>query len=204
MSRQYCAACGFPEKVCLCHSISKIYHCPKISILQHPKETGHSKNTAKLIGLVIPNATIYVGHLPADFDNAQKHTNALNTTLIYPSALSTPIESASTILKHVEGSEDKELKALTLAHEHLILLDGSWRQAYALWQSNPWLHGLQAHHFDTPPNRQYNIRRSKKNHQLSTLEALAYSLDVLYKIDPRPLQNALAGLKSHWLKYSKP
>ena len=52
MPRPYCPRCDYPERTCLCHDIDRTGYSIKLTILQHPTEAGHAKNTARLINLV--------------------------------------------------------------------------------------------------------------------------------------------------------
>jgi DTW domain-containing protein YfiP len=105
------------------------------------------------------------------------------TLILYPSPESTAIENVR--------DAHSEIKTI-------ILLDGSWKQAYSIWQSFPTLRTFTAVHFDSPPLKQYGIRKSKKTYQLSSIEALSYSVSTLTNIDTSAYAIALAKMKHHW------
>ncbi|QPG05653.1 DTW domain-containing protein [Salinimonas marina] len=91
--RPYCSTCDFPVSTCVCSAIESI-SCPvKLIILQHHKEAGHAKNTARLVPLVIPDTLIVAGSQPEDFYPAQQLCEHYQSAVIYPSPGSQPIES---------------------------------------------------------------------------------------------------------------
>ncbi|MBL4631507.1 MAG: DTW domain-containing protein, partial [Paraglaciecola sp.] len=61
--------------------------------------------------------------------------------------------------------------------------DASWRKALKIWHQNPWLHSLHSWHFAKPPNNQYYIRRTTQENSLSTLESVAYVLELIHSTD---------------------
>lgn len=62
----------------------------------------------------------------------------------------------------------------------IILLDGTWSQAKALWWRNPWLLKLPRLGFRAPPQSIYGrVRRAPKPGYLATVEAAAAALDAL-------------------------
>ena len=59
----------------------------------------------------------------------------------------------------------------------LILLDGSWSQAKALWWRNPWLLKCRRLMLNPPaPSLYGNVRREPRRDSVSTLEAAALAL----------------------------
>ena len=53
----------------------------------------------------------------------------------------------------------------------VILLDGTWKKAYKMYQLSKNLHDLPTVNITTMPSSQYTIRKSSKPGALSTLEA---------------------------------
>jgi DTW domain-containing protein YfiP len=175
MKRIKCHHCEYPQSVCICDLLCTVCSTQKIIILQHPSEAKHAKNSAKLIHLCVPNSEIWVGETPEDFSplidwvNSQKES----ACLVYPSENSKPLE--------------KKTNQERNAPPAFILLDATWRKAYKLWKMNPWLHSLPAWHFDQPPASLYKIRKTSVTAGLSTLEALAYTLQLTQNIDNSPM-----------------
>lgn len=153
--------------------------------MQHPDESTHAKNTARLLTLSIQNSDIYVGEDPADFaEVAHKvEDDPKQFWVIFPNSQSQPIETWSIPLN------------FTLP-KNLILLDGTWRKAKKMWILNPWLHDLPSWHFQQPPKNQYRMRKTSMEYSLSTLEAAAYSLNCLSKFDSTNLLTLLNAMQS--------
>ena len=57
MPRSYCPRCDYPDRTCLCHAIDRTGYSTRLTILQHPSEAGHAKNTSRLITLVAEEDT---------------------------------------------------------------------------------------------------------------------------------------------------
>ena len=114
MPRSYCPRCDYPERTCLCHDIARTGYSIKLTILQHPTEAGHAKNTARLITLVAEGAEVVVGEQPEDFDGV-RHALLSNpgVVLLFPTSISVPLSEASQ----------------TSPVHRLVLIDGTWRKA---------------------------------------------------------------------------
>jgi DTW domain-containing protein YfiP len=147
-----------------------------IIILQHPKEAKHAKNTVKLLTLGLKKITVFQGETHRDWaELAQKVVNQpQNYCLFYPHGQSTSIESVS--------SPPQKARYFPI-NQHVIFIDASWRKALKMWHLNPWLHSLNSWHFAHPPNNQYHIRHTTQENSLSTLESVAYVLELVYNTD---------------------
>ncbi|AZL84428.1 DTW domain-containing protein [Aliivibrio salmonicida] len=55
--------------------------------------------------------------------------------------------------------------------QRIILLDGTWKKAYKMWQLSTNLHGLPKVHLDTELSGNYRVRKAPKDNALSTAEA---------------------------------
>ena len=181
--RRYCSTCEFPLSTCVCSAIENLSSPVKLTILQHHKEAGHAKNTARLVPLAIQNAQIVAGSRPEDFHPAQQLCNQYRSAVIYPCSGSQPIESTA-FSQHLP--------------EQLIFLDGSWRQAYALYQQLTWLHPLPCWHFQQAPASGYHIRHTNKSDSLSTLEAVAYCLSQGYQCNSASLLTLQQRMQQFW------
>jgi DTW domain-containing protein YfiP len=71
-------------------------------------------------------------------------------------------------------SRDPSISAL----DGIVVLDGNWRQAKALWWRNPWLLKLRRIVLSpTEPSKYGALRREPRRESLSTLEAIALALE---------------------------
>jgi DTW domain-containing protein YfiP len=142
----------------------------EVLILQHPLETSHAKNTARLLHLSLPRSQILVGEA---FDDASLHT-ALQapkyTLLLYPRA--TPPQPDPS-----PAPAPTQLKSP--ARLRLVVLDGTWRKSRKMLHTNPWLHSLPRWSLDDVPPSNYLIRKAHRPGQLSTLEATCAALGQL-------------------------
>jgi len=83
---------------------------------------------------------------------------------------------------------------LIAALDGIILLDGSWSQAKALWWRNPWLLKLRRLILAPPrPSLYGTLRKEPRADSVSTIEAAAYSLAAI-EGDPALVERALAPL----------
>jgi ribosome biogenesis protein Tsr3 len=84
---------------------------------------------------------------------------------------------------------------LIAALEGIILLDGSWAQAKALWWRNPWLLKLRRLILVPPRPSLYGaLRREPREDSVSTLEAAALCLAEI-EDDATIVERALVPLK---------
>ncbi|GAA0855191.1 tRNA-uridine aminocarboxypropyltransferase [Aliiglaciecola litoralis] len=160
----------------MCHAISPLTIPVKLVVLQHPLETKHAKNTARLIKLCVPDCELMVGESAEDFNVLQetiKQQN-INAGVLYPHQHSMALESA-------------KQRADFTPPDTLILIDATWRKAHKMWQLNPWLHSLPSWHFEQLPKADYRVRKSQLAHSLSTIEATSHALQHLFNVDTQPL-----------------
>ncbi|HIF9086551.1 TPA: tRNA-uridine aminocarboxypropyltransferase [Photobacterium damselae] len=160
MSR-YCKQCGKAIKACICHWIQTIDAKTELWILQHPSETKRAIGTARILTLSLPNSRLFVGE---DFSTHQELNQLLadpcrQAYVIYPGEGALPI------------SQVAQSAADTSAIQTLILLDGTWKKAFKMWQLSSNLQQLPAVMLDNADNGNYRIRKSPKENGVSTVEA---------------------------------
>ena len=181
--RPYCSVCRYPQKTCVCSAVTQICTPVQFLIIQHEKEAIHAKNTAKLVQLCLPDTPILsAGADEAEMAVADALNNAGSPAVIYPSPESTSLE--------------KTPRSGT--HDLFILLDGSWRQAYGLWQRFTQLHPLPQYHFSHAGPSDYRIRHTRSESGLSTLEAVAHVMKVTTETDPAPLYRLQQFMQAQW------
>ena len=85
----------------------------------------------------------------------------------------------------------------------VVVLDGSWREAKALWWRNPWLLKLRRMVFNPHRRSIYGrIRREPRREALSTLEAVAL---LLKHLDGGPeIEAALLGALDSLIAEARP
>lgn len=167
----------------MCDHIQPLSTSVRLIILQHPKETHHAKNTAKLVKLCLSDTFLTNGVDGPSFDEVSHSINPATTALCYPCQQSQPIEQLNTSTSPIDT---------------VMFIDGSWKQAYGMWQQYPWLQQLQLVHFDQAPVSEYQIRHTALDYSLSTLEAVAYGLHRLTGSDFSALNRLQQRMQSFW------
>ncbi|MFJ9992736.1 tRNA-uridine aminocarboxypropyltransferase [Pseudomonas putida] len=163
MPRPRCERCKRPLDHCLCPLIPALDSRTRVVLLQHPSETSHALNTARLAALGLRNAELLVGEVFEDL-------SALLATPGYRPALLFPGEQAEVVSAYGEGD------ALPLL---LIVPDGTWRKARKLLYLNPLLAALpRVTLADVAPSR-YRLRKAPEAGAVSTIEAVVQALNVL-------------------------
>ncbi len=159
MSRPQCPRCQRPSSHCLCALIPSLVSSTAVLILQHPSETGHALNTARLAALGLVNAELRTGavftDLPAD--------DGLESYLLFPG-------EHAVSLAELAG-DAKPLR--------LIVPDGTWRKARKLLHLNPHLASLPRAALPEGLASRYRLRKAPMPGALSTLEAIVVALNTL-------------------------
>ncbi len=125
MPRPRCERCQRPLDHCLCPLIPALDSRTRVILLQHPSETAHALNTARLAALGLNNAELRIGEV---FDDLHD----LLATPGYHPVLLFPGDDAQVLTAYGEAG-DKPLL--------LIVPDGTWRKARKLLYLNPLLGG---------------------------------------------------------------
>jgi DTW domain-containing protein len=166
LKRQLCSACLRPKITCICHLVSRVDTDIEVLILQHPLEVAETKGTARLLHLSLPNSQILIGEV---FD-ISKLASTKHTVLLYP--ISPEDHSLG-----IASPPELNLELLSDLHNiRLIIIDGTWRKSRKILCKNPYLQTLPRLVLDELPAGQYTIRKARKPHQLSTMEAATAAL----------------------------
>ncbi|KAJ8670526.1 hypothetical protein QAD02_001785 [Eretmocerus hayati] len=183
--REKCIQCRRPAAVCWCPGLpeSPLRPSSRIIILQHPAEVKRCLRTAPMLtlGLEKGKCLTYRGKKFPGFkhDGLLEIFNDPNTILLYPSPDAIPLDQLDIV-----GLNDQE-------PYNLILLDGTWPQAKAIYTSSPALSKLRSCKLVNVPTSEYVIRTQPTEGCLSTLESGAIALSIL---ENEPwLKNKLLG-----------
>ncbi|MBA6293940.1 DTW domain-containing protein [Colwellia sp. MB3u-70] len=190
MSRVLCQQCQRPEKACICaFTVAIDNHIPVI-VLQHPSEVKQSKGTVSLLKQSLTNCEVIVGETFADSDILRQRLiqYADNIVLLYPSKQALTLNFPTLTISGNNQSEGIERKLSEI--KCIIILDGTWKKAYRMFMSNSCLHNIN--HIVLPQGiaSLYEIRKTKKDHALSSLEACCHALARLEN-EPKKYQNLL-------------
>ncbi|MCE0911693.1 MULTISPECIES: tRNA-uridine aminocarboxypropyltransferase [Pseudomonas] len=163
MPRPRCERCQRPLDHCLCPLIPALDSRTRVILLQHPSETAHALNTARLAALGLNNAELRIGEVFEDLSE-------LLATPGYRPALLFPGEDAQVLSAYSEA-EDQPLL--------LIVPDGTWRKARKLLYMNPLLEGLPRVSLGAVTPSRYRLRKAPEVGALSTIEAVVGALNTL-------------------------
>jgi DTW domain-containing protein YfiP len=154
-----------------------------VLVLQHPREKKEALATAPSLVAALARAALATGlswpNLAAALGRAaDPHRWAvLYLGSAKPAALM-PGEAVVALDRH--GAAIPDQAAALAGIEGVVLLDGSWSQAKALWWRNPWLLKLRRIALaPAAPSRYGRLRREPRGESLSTLEAAALLLERL-------------------------
>jgi len=162
--RKKCTVCEKALAACICQHITIINSDIELIILQHPGEVKNAIGTARILNLSLPQCQILIGE---NFtDNTQLNAILNDPTrqcfLLYPSEESIAAEDFA---GNESSNRDANIKRT------FILLDGTWRKAFKMYQSSSNLQTLPAVRLNAEQASQYTIRQTSIEGGLSTVEA---------------------------------
>lgn len=168
--RVRCYECYRPQAHCLCGLVGQVKNKTEIVILQHTRERAHAFNTARIAEMSLARAEVRVGFIEDLAHDPSLRGRLEGFGLLYPSA------DARDLSQLPEGERPSKL----------VVLDGTWHHAKAMYRFIDALHGLP--HYTLPAGQVsgFRIRQQPKSYCLSTLEAIQSAL--------RCLEPDLAGL----------
>jgi DTW domain-containing protein YfiP len=183
-----CPHCQKPMPLCICDSVTPIKNRLGLLILQHPQEQDRALGTARLTAKHFPNATLRVGLSWPSLSKAlgQPVENASHWAVLYlGSARAADLEAEGEIVAlNRKGEIAENQRAILGKLEGVVLLDGTWSQAKALWWRNPWMLKCQRVILNpSRPSRYGSLRREPRKDGLSTIEAAA---TILAGLERRP------------------
>lgn len=189
-ARDKCQQCKRPVQVCWCPGLPKQRFNPasRIIILQHPAEVKRCLRTVPMLTLALEpgKCLIFRGKkfpLPKH-EGLAEILNDRNTILLYPSPKAAALDTLDPV--GINGQHPY----------NLVLLDGTWPQAKAIYHSSPALLLLRAYKLICEPTSEYVIRTQPKEGCLSTVETGASALSIL-EGDPEMREKMLGPL--HYL-----
>ncbi len=160
MTSRYCSQCGKARKACICDSIQSLDSGLELIILQHPTEEHRPMGTARILTLSLMNCHHFIGE---DFSRHDELNQLLcedevDHFVLYPG------DRALSVTEY-------QNQANPAYKQRAILLDGTWKKAYKMWQLSTNLHNLPAVRLPGEINGNYRIRKAPNDNALSTVEA---------------------------------
>jgi DTW domain-containing protein YfiP len=172
-----CAACGKPPPLCVCDATAPLETRVAVLILQHPQEQDRELGTGRLAHRQLANSELRIGlswrslaaALGRDADPRRWGVLYLGPTQALPERDVAVLDRHGTPL----ADPDAALGGL----EGIVVLDGTWSQAKALWWRNPWLLKLRRIILHPRFRSAYGtLRREPRAESVSTIEATALCL----------------------------
>jgi DTW domain-containing protein YfiP len=181
-----CPRCLKPEALCICDSITPIETRISLLILQHPQEQDRALGTARLTALHFPSAVLKIGLSWPSLAKALGRPVADPSrwaVLYLGSAKVADLDTERDIVAiNRKGEIEDNQRAILKDIEGIVLLDGTWSQAKALWWRNAWMLKCQRVILGPKqPSRYGKLRREPRRDGLSTIEAAAMVLGSLEK-----------------------
>jgi DTW domain-containing protein len=181
-----CPHCGKSLPLCICDSIACLECRTSLLILQHPQEQDRALGTARLTAQHFKNAVLKIGLSWPSLSKAlgRPVPDPSRWAVLYlGSAKAGDLKTDSEIVAvNRKGEREDNQRAILNRIEGIVLLDGTWSQAKALWWRNAWM--LKCQRVILGPKRPSaygQLRREPRRDGLSTIEAAAMLLAAVEK-----------------------
>jgi DTW domain-containing protein YfiP len=189
---EICANCQKSSRLCVCAAVTPVDNRVFVLILRHPQEQDRELGTAKLATLQLKRSALKTGLSWANLGKALHGTDMAPEPgqpldpkrwgVLYlgtaKTAVPLPPRPLTVVNKKGEPAPDQDDALSTL--EGIILLDGNWAQAKALWWRNAWLLKCRRLVLQPPaPSLYGNLRKEPRRESVSTVEAAAWTLATL-------------------------
>jgi hypothetical protein len=171
-----CPHCRKPMPLCICESVAPLESRISLLILQHPQEQDRALGTARLAALHFKRAVVKIGLSWPSLAKALGRSVADPSrwaVLYLGSAKVSDLDTdAEIVALNRKGEASDNQRAILSDIEGVVLLDGTWSQAKALWWRNPWMLKCQRVILNPKhPSRYGALRREPRRDGLSTIEA---------------------------------
>jgi len=181
-----CPHCGKPLPLCICDSVEPIENRISLLILMHPQEQDRALGTARLTALHFKNAVVKIGLSWPSLSKAlgrPVHDPSRWAVLYLGSSKVADLETERDIVAiNRKGELEPNQRGILGDIEGIVLLDGTWSQAKALWWRNAWMLKCQRIILGPKhPSRYGKLRKEPRRDGLSTIEAAAMLLGALEK-----------------------
>ncbi|MGB3448458.1 MAG: tRNA-uridine aminocarboxypropyltransferase [Xanthobacteraceae bacterium] len=170
-----CEHCRKPQPLCICDSVTPLENRLSLLILQHPQEQDRALGTARLAALHFEDAAVKVGlSWPSLNKLLGQQVDPSGWAVLYlGSAKAADFATDRTVVAlDRKGELADDQRGILRDIEGVIVLDGTWSQAKALWWRNAWMLKCQRVILNPPrPSRYGKLRREPRRDGLSTIEA---------------------------------
>lgn len=147
----------------MCARVPRVPNRTPIVIVQHKRESRHPLGTVRIADLGLENCKVRVVPASARSDRSVPDWVPAGAGLLYP------------------GPEAQELASASAEQRPraLVVIDGTWHQARALFRDHAWLRELPRYHLTPTQAARYRIRREPRPNYRSTIEAIVQALEIL-------------------------
>jgi DTW domain-containing protein YfiP len=172
-----CPRCHKPAALCVCDTVTPIDNRVFLLVLQHPQEKDRELGTARLAALHFRHALIKTGlSWPSLSKILGRDADPHRWAVLYlgSARAATLVPGREIVALDRKGEPERNQDGILRNIEGVVLLDGSWSQAKALWWRNPWMLKCRRVILAPPrPSRYGRLRREPRRDGLSTIEAAA-------------------------------
>jgi tRNA-uridine aminocarboxypropyltransferase len=202
-----CPRCLKPQALCVCEGIAPIDNKVSLLILQHPQEQDRDLGTARLTALHFTNALIKIGlSWPSLTRILGRPIDPQRWAILYLGSVKAAavLPDRDIVVVNKNGNAVDHQNAALREIEGVIVLDGTWSQAKALWWRNAWMLKCKRVVLGPKrPSRYGKLRREPRRDGLSTIEAAAM---LLARLERRPeIETALhASFERLLARYREP
>ena len=188
-----CTQCRKSQALCVCEGIARIDNKVSLIILQHPQEQDRELGTARLTVLHFKDAVLKIGlSWPSLTKILGRPTDPKRWAILYLGSVKAEaiLPDRDIVVVNKSGSAVDRQDSALREIQGIILLDGTWSQAKALWWRNGWM--LKCKRVvlaPKRPSRYGKLRREPRSDGLSTIEAAAM---LLARLESKPdIESAL-------------
>ena len=166
--------------LCICESIEPIDNRVELLILQHPQEQDRALGTARLTALRLKRATLKIGlSWPSLSKALGRSVDPQRWAILYLGSVKLAELETDRDLVAVDrkGAIEEGQRGILKDIEGVVLLDGTWSQAKALWWRNAWMLKCRRIILGPPRASLYGkLRKEPRADGLSTIEAAGMTL----------------------------
>ena len=176
-----CPQCLKSQALCICASITPIANRIGLLVLQHPQEQDVELGSARLAACHLKNAVFKIGLSWPSLGKALGRTaDPKKWAVLYLGSTKLAANLGEVVAVDRKGNPAaNQVKALS-GLEGVVVLDGTWSQAKALWWRNAWMLKLQRVALNPRQSSLYGkLRKEPRRDGLSTIEATALLLSHL-------------------------
>ncbi len=181
-----------------------------VLILQHPQEQDRVLGTAKLLVATLANAKLVVGLSWRNLAHelTQPDADPKEWGVLYLGSTKANTKGPLVALDR-KGEPLADQPAALAGLKGIVVLDGNWSQAKALWWRNAWLTKLRRFVVvPAGPSLYGNLRKEARADAVSTLEAVGLALSALEGPELResllvPFRKTIAEARAAGIRDSK-